>query len=341
MGYSPQPTAAVAVPRPDVAAAMPLLDIDMEEAGFIALRVLPPADVGNISGTLTTIAIEEILRDRALQRAEGSAYARDTFRFATIEYATKEYGLEYPVDQHAAANYRDFIADPVVEAARISRFAALSELEQRAADAVFNTTTWTGASLTTTLPGGSEWNVLATANPIKDVIAAKRKMRKLGFRPNALILSRDVFEFLKLNAAIQTAIASTGAGASFEVSKINEAVLAQVFDIEQVIVAGALRNTANQGLAAVITDRWSVEYAMLAKIASPGAPKQFPCLGRTMNWTGDGSDLSVGGIAETYFENQVRGDVVRFRHDTGVKIYTPNAAHLIQNVSDQGIWPFV
>jgi hypothetical protein len=52
---------------------------------------------------------------------------------------------------------------------------------------------------------------------------------------------------------------------------------------------------------------------MLTKISS-SMDLTEPCIGRTFLWT---EESGGGHIVESYREEEIRGDVVRVRHDTG------------------------
>jgi hypothetical protein len=107
-------------------------------------------------------------------------------------------------------------------------------------------------------------------------------------------------------------------------------MLARVFDLEYVIVAGTSRNSAKEGQTATPVQIWSSEYAMVAKIAT-SADMREPCIGRTFHWAQDGS--SIGGTVESYREEAIRGDVIRVRHDVDEVILYPEAGHLLSNVT--------
>jgi hypothetical protein len=139
-----------------------------------------------------------------------------------------------------------------------------------------------------------------------------------------------VFRNLRRCDEVTDMIASSGAGSSIEPSKITAAVLASVFDLRYVIVAGGARDTANEGQAVSISSIWSDEYAMVARIAETDQIEE-PCVARTLHWGEDGS--TIGGTIETYYEDQSRGDVCRVRHEVEEKIIFTEAGHLLSNIT--------
>jgi hypothetical protein len=304
--------------------------LESERAGFIASQVLPVVDVASQAGNFGKIPLEQLLQQRDTLRAPGSGYSRGKFTFLPATYVALENGTEEVVDDREAKMYAEYFDAEQVSTMRAFSF-VLRNAEQRVADLLFNATTWAGAALTTGV--GNEWdkNHIADATPIADVEAAVQKVYDgSGLWPNALIINRKVFRALRNLDDIVERINSEGAGNASKPSDITAAMLAQVFDLEFVIVAGSSKNTANEGQAATPGQIWSDEYAMVAKIATSNDMRE-PCLGRTFHWAEDGS--SIGGTVESYREEAVRGEVIRVRHDTAELVLYKEAAHLLSNIT--------
>jgi hypothetical protein len=325
----PSPTSSLATQRPDLATFLEF-DLESENAGYIASQVLPVMSVASQAGNFGKIPLEQLLQQRSTLRAPGAGYARGNWTFDKAVYATEEHGAEEPVDDREAKMYAEYF-----DAEQISTMRAFSSVlrnaEQRVADAVFNATTWSGGTLTTAIT--NEWDVNHTANavPITDVEAAVNKVYDAsGLWPNALIINRKVFRNLRNLDQIIDRIASSGAGNPTKASDITVQMLAAVFDLDYVIVAGTSKNGAVEGRAAAPTQIWSSEYAMVCRIAT-GNDMREPCIGRTFHWSNDGS--SIGGTVESYRDEAIRGDVIRVRHDVDEVILYPEAGHLLSNVT--------
>jgi hypothetical protein len=56
-----------------------------------------------------------------------------------------------------------------------------------------------------------------------------------------------------------------------------------------------------------------------------------PCLGRTFHWGEDGSQ--IGGLMESYREEQKRSDIIRCRHDVDEKVLYTQMGHLLSNIT--------
>lgn len=323
----PSPSAALTSLRPDLGTLMefdPLADL----SGAIGMQVLPVLESAVQAGTFGKVKVEDLLRGHNVDRAPGAPYARDTRQFEDVSFACKEHGLEGVVDDREARMYAQYF-DAELFVAQVTMADVLREAEKRIAALIFNATTWTGAALTTAIT--HEWDDATNAVPITDVNAAKNKVYDgTGLWPNALIVNRKVFHNLRTVASIIDAIESSGAGFPARAQDVTIAQLAAVFDLNYILVGGGSKNTAIEGQDASLSQIWSDEYAMVAKIAvSPNFRE--PCLGRTIHWGEDGS--MIGGTIETYGENRVRGQVVRVRHDTDEKVLYTGCGHLLSNVT--------
>jgi hypothetical protein len=303
-------------------------DLESEKAGYIATQVFPVVDVQSQAGNFGKIPIEQLLQQRSTKRAPGAGYARGNWTFDKAVYATEEHGAEEPVDDREAKMYAEYF-----QAEQISTMRAFSSVlrnaEQRVADAVFNTSTWTGSALTTAIT--HEWDDATNCVPLTDVEAAVQKIYdNSGLWANALVINRKVFRNLRNSAQVIDRIESAGAGSATKASDITVQMLAAAFDLDYIIVAGTSKNGAVEGRTASPTQIWSGEYAMVCRV-SASADMRDPCIGRTFHWAQDGS--SIGGTVESYREEAIRGDVIRVRHDVDEIVLYPEAGHLLSNIT--------
>jgi hypothetical protein len=324
----PSPSTSLSTLRPDIASSLMEFDLAMDRAGFIWNKVFPVIDVDASAGNFGRIPIAQLLQSPETARSSGAGYSRGNWTFEPDSYATAEYGREEPVDDRQAKMYRRYFDAEVISAQR-ALDAVLRNGERRVAAKVFNTTTWTGSALTTavTIP----WSTHATATPIDDVEAAVQKVWDgSGLWPNALVINRKVFRHLRRCQQIIDAIEASGAGSSAVAAVVTAQRLAECFDLDQVIVAGSGKNTANEGQSVALSQIWSNSYAMVCRVATTN-DFQEPCIGRVFHWSEDGSE--IGGHVETYREEQTRSDIQRVRHDVDEKRLYTQAGHLLSNIS--------
>jgi hypothetical protein len=319
----PQPSSALSSQRPDLSASFEAFDLMAEKANYIATRVAPVLNVAKQAGNFGKIPIGQLLQNRDTARAPGSGYSRGNFTFTPATYSCDEHGAEEPVDDREAAMYSDYFDAERIAAARAYN-AVLTNAEKRMAALLFNTTTWTGASLY--LDVTTVWATVASAVPLTDVETAVQAVyANSGLWPNALIISRKVFRDLRNTAQIIDRV-KYNSEMSVRAGNIGVDALSQAFDL-QVIVAGSTKNTANEGQTAALAPVWSNGYAMVARVATTNDPKE-PCVARTFHWSEDGSQ--VDGRFESYRDESIRGDVIRCRHDVDEIVMYTQAAFLLK-----------
>ena len=324
----PSASNAITNLRPDLGGSFMEFDLEMDRMGFIGSRVLPVIDVPKATGSFGILPVEEMLKIRNTKRAPGAGYSRGEFKFETSTFTCEEHGAEEPVDDREASLYSEYFVAEQIAAMR-ARQAVLANYEARVAAAVFNTSTWAGASLTTGI--STEWSNATSGVPVTDVLTAGNIIyENSGFYPNALIINRRVFRNLKNNAQVIDRIVSAGAGQAAKAGDISAELMAQVFDLDYIIVAGASKNAANEGQAADLESFWSNEYAMLCRVAT-GSDIREPCIGRTFHWSEDGSN--IGGTTEEYRDEAIRSKIIRVRHDVDEVIIYANAGHLLSNIT--------
>lgn len=324
----PAPSSSLATLRPDLDAGFLEFDTAMDRAGFVGHRLLPPFEVQLVSGNFGRIPIEQLLQTRDTARAARAGYARGNWDFTQDSYTTREHGAEEPIDDNEAAIYAAYFDVEQVSAER-ARDAVLRNAEIRIVAAVLNSAVWTGAALTTAV--GTAWDDLDDADPIADVDAARRLIWDgSGIWPNAIVMSYKKFLDLRRVESVLDKIMSLGAGDRALPKDITRAHIAAAFDVEEVIVAGSAKNTANEGQSVSIAEIWDDDQALLCRVARTNDLRE-PCLGRTMHYAGDGSQ--IGGTSETYRDETIRGDVVRVRHQVGEKIMYTEAAHRITGLT--------
>lgn len=326
-----QPTTVIT--RQELGKSFREFDAAANRLGFIAPKVLRPVLVGEQSGNIAKIPVEQILKTPETKRAPKSAYARVSDNFDLFAFATEDHGIDYPLDDRELKMYRSifdaegFAADRAVDS-------VLRRLEIDAATAVFNTTTWTGSALTTA--AGTAWTTHASATPLANIEAAILKVRAgSGLMPNALVIPFVALHHLRRCAEVLDRV--NDGNVSGEIKAASLEGLRKALMLDFIIVADGLKNTANESATASISDIWDSTKAMVCRVATTD-DFQEPCVGRTFMWTeenagamGTAEELAV--IVEEYAENGVRGKVIRARNDRQVKVIYPEAGHLLTGVT--------
>lgn len=318
---------------------------------FIGLRVLPPIGVAQEAAEFPKISIESLLtKVENTERAKDGTYSRGDWNWDSDNYAVKEHGVEEVVDDATIERYGDVLRAEQISANRaINR--VLQKLEYDIAAAVFNTTTWTGASLTTAI--GTPWTTKATADPIANIDAAHDKVNaSSGQDANTLVVTKKGFRsmvrtdrlegLLKYDASELLVAISNGQNQSM-VSEIVSG-LKDLLQVDQILIGRGFQNTADEGQPASLTRFWDDTMAMLCCVHDDGLDgdleSMMPQVGRTIFTNKNDEPLpgsSDGGsgslIMDEYREEKVRGSVLRPRNKRHIKILHPEAGHLLTAVT--------
>lgn len=299
-----QPNKGTAKPRPILSAAASQVMTNAPLNGFIAARIFPYFQVAEAHGIYPVIPAKALFNVPETRRGERGAYSRSTEDFESGQFFTKENGHEMTVDQRFAKLYSSML-DLELYTTRLCAAKILRAQEVRVAAKVFNTSNYLSTA------ASAAWDVAAT-DIKKDIHTGRTALRAKGIEPNALILADALYRKLTLNSTIIAAAKDMFPDAA-KTGTVTKAMIEAYLEIPEIIVGGAMKNTANRNKAASLSDIWSDSYAMLGRVASEGDDITEPCIGRIMRWNeGAGEEF----IAETYYEDQVRADIVRNRHDT-------------------------
>lgn len=319
----PAPSSQPASLRPDIKEAMMLFNVMLNLQRMIGLQVFPVQEVEKQAGSFPKIKVESLLKLIDTSRASGGGYKLTEMDFTDDVFATKENGITVPVDRRNAAIYNEF--QSALSTANYARNIVMTNHEMRVAAAVFNPVTYTPTPVT------NEWDDATNAQPITDIEAAVQRLYDKGIMANALVINWKVFRNLRNCEQVIERISANGAGDRVKADDITLNMLAQVFALPKILVGGAQYNSAKEGQPAALAPIWSGEYAAVARVGEPGSTFEDPCVGRTFHWDGDGS--SIDGTIETYYDNDIRGDKVRYRMETQEKTLYTQAVELLSNIT--------
>ncbi len=319
----PRPTSATTVQRPELGSLAYEYQSEASRMGFIGGMVMPFFPVAEKSADYPKIPLEAILSEPNTDRASRGAYGRSDWEFETGTYSCKEKGWEEVIDDSEARLYARFFDAEEVSTERAMDI-ILRGHERRVAAKLFNTSNAVGNAGVST-----EWSTAASCTPRSDVMTAKQAMRAAsGLIPNAMVISQKVFENLLVCAEIGNRFQYTQPLETMDMDAQHR-VIAQYFDVQQVLVGGALRNTAKKAQSFSLADIWDDEYCSLCVVA-PAQDLRAPSFGRTFLWETDSEDPVV---VESYREDAIRSDVIRARHNVDEAIVFTGANYLLTNIT--------
>jgi hypothetical protein len=278
----------------------------LQQAGnYISGRVFPGVPVPKQSDLFFRYGKDDWFRDDAKERAPSTESAGGGFSLSTGSYAAKVFAFHKDVDDQLRGN-ADAAINPDRDATEyVSQVLAIRKDKQWAAN-YFVAGVW-GLDLTGVpgVPAGNQfqqWDQ-ALSVPINDIKGEIiRVAEATGYKPNKLVLGTRTFNALVNHSSIVDRYKHVQQGI------ITEALLAQVFGVEEVLVAWATHNTAAEGAALPAMSFISNSKAALLVYANPTPSLMKPSGGYTFNWTGLLGSGTEGSRIKRFRMEQLESD---------------------------------
>ena len=265
---------------------------DQAESAFVAGTIFPVVPVQKKSDQFYEYLRADWHRSDAKGRAPGAPIAMSGWRLSQTTYNCERYGLGHAITDPERDN-----ADPAVQNLEGDATDYLTQQlllrdETDWVSAFFATSIWTGASSTTDMTGAStapastgthflQWDNVAST-PIEDIHGEQGAVQKrTGKKPNTLAIGWEVWNHLRDHPDVLDRIKFTQTGIP------TADLLAALFDVDRVVVASAMQDTAVEGSTTVTNAYLVGKNALLCYVpASPGlktpsAGYQFVWVGRT------------------------------------------------------------
>lgn len=299
-----------AVRRPDLAAFSYEYMEKAPAMGFIGLRIMPLFKTPFQSHSWGITPKEVFLKIYDTLRSPKSNYNRAEYKTESAKYSCSEYGWEEAIDDSQKALYEALKPGYAFQTA-VQRCLdiILRGLERKIALRLHSGDYLSANSLT------NEWDDYSNATPIDDVGDAIVSFRsQCGMLPDAMTVAYSTFQDLKRCSQIMDRIKYTYPGV--QIADMTPQLVAQCLGINELLVGGAVYDSAGENIATSIADIWSNEYACLVKLPSRPDDLEEPCVGHTFLWTEDSPSAPV---IETYRDETIRSEIVRARMQIDVK----------------------
>lgn len=258
-----------------------------DQNNYIASRVFPVIPVDKQSDLYFTYDKNAWFRDEAQRRAPATESAGSGYGVSTATYTADVFAFHKDVDDQTRAN-SDSPLNPDADATRFVTSRLLLKKEKQWAADFFVTGVWG----TSTTPSAL-WDNYSTSDPIDDIETGKQTiLTNTGFMPNTLVLGYPVFRQLKNHPDIVDRIKYTSS------ENITTAMLARLFEVENVYVAMGTNATNNEGETAAYS-LIQGKHALLC-YSNPNPGLLAPSAGYTFTWRGVGgafgSEVGVSRI---------------------------------------------
>lgn len=259
---------------------------------YISDIVFPRIPVQQQTGLYFEYLRDDWFRDEAKERAIGTKSVGTDYELSQRSYHTKRYAIHKDIFDEERVNSDTPLAPDRDAVAFIWDKIRLNK-ENNWAREFFGTGIWqtdfTGIASGT--PGANQviqWDNYASSDPIGDIADAATAMQAVtAKRPNTLVLSRRVYDKLRQHPDILDRIKYTQRGV------VTTELLAALFDIDRILVANAVQNTARRG-EEIEMDFIMPDGALLLYVA-PNPGLRTASAGYTFTWTGLMGANALGG----------------------------------------------
>lgn len=269
----PQPT------RTDVHIDVALTNVSIayiqSQDNFVSTKAFPIVPVDKQTNKYFKFDKDAWFRDDAQVRKSAEETAGSGFTLSTDNYICDVFGIHKDIDDLDRGNV-DKPLDMDTAATRFVTWLILLRQEiQWVADA-FKTGVW-GTDVT----GGSnftQWSDFAGSDPREDVDKGKETiLQNTGFMPNTLTLGYQVFRKLVRHPDVVDQFKYTSP------ESITVEMLARFFDIDRVLVAKGVKNTAKEGQT--FSGAFVHGKNALLGYVNPNPGIMEPSMGYTFSWT--------------------------------------------------------
>lgn len=331
----------MATPLPgDVHVNRPLTNILVgymqNAAGFVADRVFPTVPVLKQSDRYFVYNRGDFYRDTMAKRAPGTESAGDGFKVDnTPSYFCDKWALHKDIDDDLRAN----ADDPLNLDRDTTLFLAQKAMLNREASFVtnyFSTGVWTGATSDITGVSASpdthqaiQWSDQTNSTPIEDVTTwATTVQGNTGYRPNKMVLGRQVWDKLKNHPDIVARIQYSSSNTNPAI--VTKQAVAALFELDEILVMEAVKNTAAENA----TDSVSFVAGKNALLvyAAPSPSIMQPSAGYTFSWTGLLGAGAMGGRTKTIRMDWLNSDRVEVEQAYAQKVVAADLGVFFSNI---------
>lgn len=305
-----------------------LLSTDM----FVGTRAFPNLPVAKQSDLYYTFSREDFYRDEAQERADGTESAGGGFTLSTDPYFARVYAFHKDVTDRQRAN-ADQLINLDQSATQYVTHKLLIRRERLFQQAFFALSIWgTDVTGVTGTPGATEfqkWSV-STSDPVTDIRNAIRAVHgSTGFRPNKMLIGREAYDTLLDNDGVLDRI--KGGATTGQVAQVSRALLAALFELDEIFVMDSVFNSAQKG-AAESTGFIGGDNALVYYAPNAAGPEE-PTAAVQFSWTGFMGATANGIRIKRFREERVEGDRIEGQMAFDYKVVASELGYFFSDCS--------
>jgi len=254
---------------------------------YIADEVLPLTPTARLFRYLKHTAEDSYTLPDTLVGRKGKPN-QVSFSATEVEAQTEDHALDDPIpnDDIESNNIPNY--DPLGKSTEYLTDLLLKRREKRVADVVFNANTY-ASSNKVTLSGTDQFSDYTDSDPVSVMLA---RLDVPQIRPNIVIFGQDSWRVTRQHPKVVESIKGTGAGTGAQ-GTVTRQQLAELLEVEQVLVGQGRLNTAKKGQTASFTRIWGKHIGMIYRDVLAG-----PQTGTTFGFTAQFGDRIAGQIPD-------------------------------------------
>ena len=295
--------------------ALTNVSVQYRNAAFIAEEIAPPVSVKKQSGKYYVYDPErESFRQTDDKRAPGAEANEVGFALSTDSYNAEDHALEATIPDEERENADPMIQPEIDHTEFLMEKIGLNQ-EMEMANLILTDTALPGE----TLSGDAQWSD-SDSDPVAAVEAKKAGIvEAIQIVPNTLVLPYEVYAKVRLHPKIVDRMKYSQVGGA------TTGQLAELFDVERILVPRAVKNTAHPGHAASIAYVWG-KNAFLCYTPPRPALKQT-AFAYTFRWAAAPGSVN-GLVVERWSENRRKADMIRVQKYYDAKVIAAGAIYL-------------
>jgi hypothetical protein len=299
--------------------ALSQISIAFKNADYIGDRVSPKVPVGKQSDKYFIWTKDFWFRNYVQKRTPSDTYPEAGLELSTDSYFADIFHLAFPLPDEVMNNQDAAVDLPMTGSTWLAdQFMLNREIAVR--DDLFKTGVWD-----TDVVGGTnftQWNNLESSDPPADILTGQQVMQKsTGIRPKQAVMGQEVWDTIRYHPLLLEKIKYT------QGAKASEAQVAEWLDLDELIIGGAIGNTAQEGATFSGGYIWGDDVLLQHVAASPGL--MTPSASYTFIWDIDGGGLPIQ-VSRIREDSRDR-DLLKAKHAFDNKVVSTALGYFLDN----------
>ncbi|MBN1475233.1 hypothetical protein JXA47_00620 [Candidatus Sumerlaeota bacterium] len=297
-------------------AALTNVSVAYRNPHHIADLIAPIVGVRKQSDKYFTVdADRERFRSSDDTRAPGAEANEVDFAISSESYFCEDHALEAVITDEERDN-ADPAIQPDIDKTEFLTDKILLNKEIALADEI----AMNGSLPSETLSGADQWDDYDDSDPVAEVEEHKSTIQTAVQQiPNTLVLPYEVYRIVRLHPKVLEKVVNVRLGA------VGPDILADVFDVDRVLVPRGLKNTAAPGQAPALEPIWG-KSAFLCYV-SPRPGLRTATFAYTFQWSIAPGSLQ-GHVVEAWREERRKADMVRVQRYYDQRIIASGAVYI-------------